>query len=123
MDNILRRISEISEYENITIGKIEQKIGASKGVLYKAIQNNTGIQSKWLLLIVENYPQISPDWLLTGKGKMLRNTTSKDDLKGEESSQSNCNERVKELEERLDFYKEKIEYLEQKILDFKAKKI
>lgn len=116
MDNILQRISKISEYECVTIGKIEQKIGASKGVLYKAIQKNTDIQSKWLLLIVENYPQISPDWLLTGKGEMLRDIASKDDYRQKkEPLQCNCNEKIKELEDRLAFYKEKIEFLERKL--------
>jgi hypothetical protein len=76
MNNILHRISKISDLENITISKIEQKIGASKGVLYKAIQKNTDIQSKWLVLIVENFPQYNSEWLLTGKGSILKNDTS-----------------------------------------------
>lgn len=72
MDNILDRISQIADLEKISIGKIEQKIGASKGVLYKAIQKNTDIQSKWLVCIVENFPQYNSYWLLTGKGNMLK---------------------------------------------------
>lgn len=74
MANILDRINEISDLEGISIGKIEQKIGASKGVLYKAIQKNTDIQSKWLVLIVDNFPQYSSRWLLTGKGEKLRSS-------------------------------------------------
>lgn len=72
MSNILERIVQISDLESITISKIEQKIGASKGVLYKAIQKKTDIQSKWIVLIVENFPQYNPEWLLTGKGEKLR---------------------------------------------------
>jgi hypothetical protein len=74
MSNILDRITQIADLEGVTIGKIEQKIGASKGVLYKAIQKNTDIQSKWIVLIVENYPQYNSDWLLTGKGEILRDS-------------------------------------------------
>lgn len=71
MNNILLRIQEIAQNEGITITAFERVIGASKGVLSRAISNGTDIQSKWLQLIVENYPLYSPRWLLTGKGSML----------------------------------------------------
>lgn len=72
MSTILTRIQEISINEGITIAALERVIGASKGVLSRAINNGTDIQSKWIQILVENYPQYSTDWLLTGKGNMLR---------------------------------------------------
>lgn len=77
MGNILSRIQEIASNEGITIGAMERTIGASKGVLSRAINNGTDIQAKWLSIIVENYPRYSTRWLLTGAGSML-----KDDLNG-----------------------------------------
>ena len=77
MGNILSRIQEIASNEGITIGAMERTIGASKGVLSRAINNGTDIQAKWLSIKVENYPRYSTGWLLTGAGSML-----KDDLKG-----------------------------------------
>lgn len=77
MGNILSRIQEIASNEGITIGAMERTIGASKGVLSRAINNGTDIQAKWLSIIVENYPRYSTEWLLTGAGSML-----KDDLNG-----------------------------------------
>lgn len=77
MGNILSRIQEIASNEGITIGAMERTIGASKGVLSRAINNGTDIQAKWLSIIVENYPRYPTGWLLTGAGSML-----KDDLKG-----------------------------------------
>ena len=71
MGKILLRIQEIASAEGITIGALERQIGASKGVLSRAINNGTDIQSKWIQTIVENYPQYSPRWLLTGRGDML----------------------------------------------------
>lgn len=72
MSNILYRIQEIARQEGITIGAFERIIGASKGVLSRAIANGTDIQSKWIGIIVENYPRYSTRWLLTGEGPMLR---------------------------------------------------
>lgn len=71
MSNILSRIQEIALNEGITIGALERQIGASKGVLSRAISNGTDIQSKWIQIIVENYPNYSTRWLLTGGGSML----------------------------------------------------
>ena len=72
MSNILSRIQEIACKEGITIGALERNIGASQGVLSRAIANGTDIQSKWIGIIVENYPQYSTRWLLTGEGPILR---------------------------------------------------
>ncbi len=71
MGNILSRIEELASNEGITIGALERRIGASKGVLSRAITNNTDIQSKWVQTIVENYPHYSAEWLLAGRGEML----------------------------------------------------
>ena len=72
MRNILLQIADIAENESISIGALERKIGASKGVLSRAIANNTDIQSKWIQIIVENYPHYSTDWIITGNGSMLK---------------------------------------------------
>jgi hypothetical protein len=72
MGNILSRIQEIATNEGIKIGALEKRIGASKGVLSRAINNGTDIQSKWIQVLVENYPLYSTEWLLTGKGCMLK---------------------------------------------------
>lgn len=78
METILTRIQEITSNERMTIGAMERSIGASKGVLSRAISNGTDIQSKWIQIIVENYPQYSPEWLLTGKGNMLKGEETED---------------------------------------------
>ncbi|HLW09749.1 MAG TPA: S24 family peptidase [Fermentimonas sp.] len=80
MDGILKRISDITENESITITALERQIGASKGVLSRALKNNTDIQAKWVASIVENYPLYSASWILTGSGSMLKHTAKKIDL-------------------------------------------
>ena len=69
--SIVKRIKELSDNEGIKITQLEEKIGASKGVLSRSLKNNTDIQSKWITMIVENYPQYNAEWLLTGKGLMI----------------------------------------------------
>lgn len=81
MGNILSRLQEIAREEGITIGALERVIGASKGVLSRAINNGTDIQSKWIGVVVDNYPQYSTRWLLTGEGSMLRNSKNPEETK------------------------------------------
>lgn len=76
MDFTASRIEQIARYEGISVGELERTIGASKGVISRAIKNGTDIQAKWLQLIVEIYPNYSPEWLLTGRGPMLRTARS-----------------------------------------------
>ena len=78
MENISQRIKVIADNEGIKITQLESKIGASKGVLSRSLANSTDIQSKWVTLVVENYPKYSAEWLLTGKGSMLKSETAID---------------------------------------------
>lgn len=70
MSGILQRIKVIAQQEGISLTAMETAIGASKGVLSRALVNGTDIQSKWLVKITENYPDYSPQWLLTGQGEI-----------------------------------------------------
>ena len=76
MGTLLQRIQRIADNEGIKITALEKIIGASKGVLSRAISNGTDIQTKWIQSIVEIYPHYSADWLLTGRGSMLKTDTT-----------------------------------------------
>lgn len=72
MKNILKAFIKVAENENITITQLEKKIEASKGVLSRAIANNSDIQAKWFIKLVENYPQYNTDWLINDVGKIYK---------------------------------------------------
>lgn len=78
MNAVLKRIKEIAQQEGISVTALEAAIGASKGVFSRALANGTDIQSKWLVRIIENYPQYSSEWLLSGKGEMQKISVVKD---------------------------------------------
>ncbi|MFD1769117.1 hypothetical protein [Sphingobacterium suaedae] len=68
------RIKTIADREGLSITAFETAVGASRGVFTRALNNHTDIQAKWLIHIVEKYPQYSSDWLLKGEGPMLKST-------------------------------------------------
>lgn len=66
------RIRQFIDHQGISIRSFEQTIHASNGLIRKAITNGTDIQSKWITAIAGNFPQLDIEWLLTGKGVMLK---------------------------------------------------
>jgi hypothetical protein len=114
VENILDRIKQIADNEQIKITTLERKIGASKGVLSRAISMKTDIQLKWVQVLVEIYPQYSVEWLLTGKGKMLKNTVEKPEDK---------TKKVLELEEEYRRQAAEIAELKEKIRELQNEMI
>lgn len=121
MNKILAAMIKVAENERITITKLEQKIGASKGVLSRAISNNSDIQSKWLLSLVENYPHYNTEWILTGNGDMLK-CEKNIGLEKEDKSSINYKELADSRKETIELLKDKIKGLEQFINESKKAK-
>lgn len=74
----IERIYHLIDYQKITIKDFEVKCGLSNGYLGKMKSRNADIGESILTQILEKCPDISPEWLLTGDGEMLRadiNTT------------------------------------------------
>jgi transcriptional regulator with XRE-family HTH domain len=109
-NKILDAFLKVSEKEDITITELERRIGASKGVLSRALKNNTDIQAKWVQSLVGKYPQYNIEWILTGKGQMLKNDPENQEILKPEINNSsteitskgdtNISKRIKEIIDR-----------------------
>lgn len=73
---MIDRLSQLIKFLGISVRAFEQSISASDGMIRRAISNQSDIQSKWLSLIADNYPNVSMDWLIAGKGSMLKDENS-----------------------------------------------
>ncbi|WP_019037761.1 hypothetical protein [Psychroflexus tropicus] len=102
MRNILQVFTDIAQKEGISITSLEKKIGASKGVLSRAISKGTDIQAKWLFALVDNYPQYSAEWILTGEGSMLQKDSADSILK--ETDPEVLREKLVYLQSQLDAF-------------------
>lgn len=69
MNDIRERILQYIEYKSITRYRLCQDLGFSQGYLDK----KGAIGSDKCLRIIKYYPDMNPEWLLTGEGNMLRN--------------------------------------------------
>lgn len=112
MNNILERFQRVAENEGISVTRLEHKIGASKGVLSRALAQNSDIQSKWVLKLAENYPQYSCEWLIKGTGSMIKS----EDFALQEITETEINykELAEARKETIDILKKLVAYLEEK---------
>lgn len=69
---VTNRIGKYLENKGISFYSFENTLGVSRGSISKAVKENKNIGSSVLENILSKFPDLSPDWLLTGKGPMLR---------------------------------------------------
>ena len=65
---VIDRIKKIIEYKEISTRQFCLKVGVANGFLDKV----KDVGSEKIVKILYAFPDISPEWLLTGKGAMLR---------------------------------------------------
>ena len=69
---IIDRIKEIIKYKGISTRKFCMEIGVANGFFDKV----RDVGTEKALKILNRYPDISPEWLITGKGAMLREASA-----------------------------------------------
>lgn len=109
--SIIGRLEEYISYKNISIRQFEINIGTSNGVIHNAIKNEKDIRSSWISKIIDKYPDINIEWLVTGRGSMLaKNVTFKgDEIDYANEFALNLRQEIKQLRNRI----EKLEQKEQ----------
>lgn len=73
------RLRKFLDLEQISVRQFEAMIGSSDGKIAKFMQTNSSLKTDTLNKIMEVFPQLSIEWLITGKGSMLKtnvNTTT-----------------------------------------------
>lgn len=70
---IIDRLFEYLKHHGLTPYTFEQRCGIANGYLKKQSRGKGSVGSEILEKIIDRYRDIDPEWLLTGRGKMLRN--------------------------------------------------
>lgn len=98
---IKQNILQFIEYKGITRYKFYQITGITRGVL----DQNNGMNEDNITRFLDSFPEINANWLLTGKGSMLR--------EGEVRSAEE--ERMALLQEVIETQRKTIELLEDRV--------
>ena len=67
----IERLLQYIEYKGFNKRTFEIDNGLSNGYLGKQLSRNADLGEGILIKILENCPDLNPEWLLTGKGEML----------------------------------------------------
>lgn len=70
---MLNRIKKYIDYKHINVSAFERSIGMSNASFGKSLKNGGSIGGDKLEIILNVYPDINPEWLLTGNGPMIKN--------------------------------------------------
>ncbi|MCL1942440.1 MAG: hypothetical protein FWF54_02685 [Candidatus Azobacteroides sp.] len=73
---MLDRIKQYIDFKGINISRFEKSIDMSNASFGKSLKNKGSIGSDKLERILKAYPDLNPEWLLTGKGEMLKKLDS-----------------------------------------------
>lgn len=104
---IKQRVLQFIGTLHISKREFYKKTGISRGTL----ESNSGITEDILAKVIANFENLSPDWILTGNGPMLRNNVSQS-IDGNHNIQANGDVKIDESTIKL---KEKISYLENQV--------
>lgn len=67
-----RRLQQFLEAENLTAAKLADILGVQRSGLSHILSARNKPSYDFILTILNKYPALNPDWLITGKGKMYR---------------------------------------------------
>lgn len=69
---ITDRLQDYMNFKGLNPNKITVEAGLSVGLIGKSFKNKKGLNSDTIEKILYTYPDLSPEWLLTGRGQMLK---------------------------------------------------
>ena len=69
----IERLIQYIEYKGFSNRSFEMQIRLSNGYIGTQLKRNADLGEGILNKIIENCPDLNPEWLLTGKGSMLKN--------------------------------------------------
>lgn len=101
---IVERLKQYIDSKGITISAFEKSIGMGNASFGRSLKNNGAIGTDKLEKILNVYPDISPEWILTGNGTMLREERKKlepDDQEHLIEVFKKCNEELAELRKAM----------------------
>ena len=127
----INRVIQYIDSKGINNSSFEKKCGLSNGYLGTQLRRNADLGEGVLNKVLDNCLDISPEWLLTGKGKMLKEEVKEADQQDPpaanndkyitllEAQVKDKEAIIKEKEEKEAMYKEKIMALENELQEYK----
>lgn len=112
---IKERILKFADTLDISRREFYKKTGISRGTL----ESSTGITEDTLAKFIATFGELSPEWILTGRGEMLRNNDTIQSISGNSNIQISGNENMaishRDLEDKITYLEDKVLFLTEQI--------
>ena len=76
---MIERIKAIMNYYNLSVNAFASKIDAKRVTINQQMNGDRKVSLETILKIVNSFESISAQWLLTGKGEMLKSASAKEE--------------------------------------------
>jgi len=118
--NIKERVLYFTDYKDFAKEKFFEELGVTYGN-FKGKAKEKALSSDILAKIVSKYPEINPEWLLTGEGNMLKKSTPSQEVQEvhDDKYTASLEKQVALLEKNNALQEEKIAGLEKTIKELK----
>ena len=83
MDSVKTRLENLASELGMGLSAIGLKIGLCSSTLQATKNSKNGIPSEYLRMIAEEFPQIDMEYMVTGKGSILKTDFKKKERKEE----------------------------------------
>lgn len=82
-DAVNKRIIQFLKTNNITISKAAEILGSTQSTLSNKLNGRYRVDIDTIVLLLTIYEDLSPDWLLLGRGPMLRPSQISNNVNGD----------------------------------------
>lgn len=76
---MIERIKAIMNHYNLSVNAFSAKIGANQVTINQQMNGDRKVSLDTILKIVNSFDLVSSQWLLTGKGEMLKSSSPKEE--------------------------------------------
>ena len=119
------RLKEFVSKQGLGQNAFEKKVGIAVGYL---ASKSVSVTSDTIEKVIENFPNLNLDWLITGEGEMLKNSGANENNTSFINVDDDLNtiemeKKIKRLEASIDALIEKNERLEAQLAEYKAKEV
>lgn len=129
MSTVVERIKEYLDYKGISNAAFEKSMGLSNAAFRNLLIKKGAIGSDKLENFIILYPEVSPEWLVTGKGEMLA-SQSRDEVTETRPEETGITDRLfgiiesqqKDIKTLIDLLKEKDEEISRLRAELDARK-
>ena len=121
------RLSEFLEARNIRQKELADIFGITRQAVGHFVKGRAKLSLDYFILLIEKYPELNANWLLTGNGKMLNNNKQYDEKLGLASANDikitnySCTDCISKQNE-IDALKRALDSTEELLEIYRAKK-